>query len=238
MKDIRQISALVDFSNESLLNLVGEIAFCNWEELKSNYKNFSLDLLTENSKVNGVLFTSEDNKTQQMSTNLTTSQIEELTEILKSADKENFKTVSNIITGDKWENKTKEEIEEKENQKTDKLINPESVSVVVREKNNKKLFNLLTIYIEAQGKKGWLKNSVGRAYTLTVDKGIATVGVLISLGTISNPFPKQKELTLNKIQYEKLVKELNGYKIRDFVIYTDPTTLEFYEEGIKKEEKF
>lgn len=145
MKDIRQISALVDFSNESLLNLVGEIAFCNWEELKNNYKNFSLDLLTENSKVNGVLFTSEDNKTQQMSTNLTTSQIEELTEILKSADKENFKTVSNIITGDKWENKTKEEIEEKENQKTDKLINPESVSVVVREKNNKKLFNLLKL---------------------------------------------------------------------------------------------
>ena len=235
MKDIRQIVAGIDPNNKGLVELVGGIAFNNWEELKKKNKEFSLVVVTEKSTINGVLFTGEDKK-QIMISNFTKSQEKELTEILKSADKENFKSVSNMMTGEKWENKTKEEIEERNRLKTDKLVNPQALSVMVRKNGNRELYNMLTTYISALGKKKYLKNAIGDVYTLVVDGRVATVGIMLSMFSATNPLPRQEVVELNKTQYNNLVNYLKDCKIKDFVVYVDLITKESYQEGIKQDD--
>lgn len=237
MKDIRQISVEIDPNNKGLVELIGDTAFDNWKELKEKYKKFSLDVMTKNGVVNSVFFTSEDenNNGNFMVSDFTSQQEKELTEILKSADKENFSRVSNIATGEKWENKTKEEIEEKEKLKSDKLVNPQALSVMVRKNGNRELYNILTTYISALGKQKLLKKALGEVYTLVVDGRIATVGIMLNVFSVDDPLPRQEVVELNKIQYNNLVNYLKNCKIKDFVIYIDLSTNEFYEEGIKKD---
>lgn len=235
MKDIRQIVAGIDPNNKGLVELVGGITFNDWEELKKKNKEFSLTVVTKDSTINGVLFTGKDKK-QIMISNFTKSQEKELTEILKSADKENFESVANMMTGEKWENKTKEEVEEREKLKTDKLVNPQALSVIVRKNGNRELYNILTTYILALGKKKYLRNAIGDVYTLIVDGRIATVGIMLSMFSATDPLPKQEVVELNKIQYNNLVNYLKDCKIKDFVVYMDLITKESYQEGIKQED--